>query len=199
MRTDEPISALMKKHKEELRFHPPAPRARVRPPLLFAGAAALATAACITICLLSFQLGRVSQADDTLANEVVSSHVRSLMASHLSDVISTDQHTVKPWFEGKLDFGPVVKDFAAQNFALTGGRLDYIGERAVAALVYKHGKHFVNVFEWPAPGGDSAPKLRSQRGFQIFSWQKNGLVFWLVSDVNAADLQEFAGMLAAGG
>jgi anti-sigma factor RsiW len=203
--TDDPLSNLMRRHREELRYAMPAevaralrPRARERNWL---GAfATLATAACVAVGVLSFQLGRLADRGPTgqaVAAEVVSSHVRSLMADHLNDVRSSDRHTVKPWFEGKLDFGPVVADFAAKGFTLEGGRLDYIGGRAVAALVYRHRQHVVNVFEWPAAGPDSAPRLSTDRGFQLFSWHRNGLVFWIVSDVNGADLQVLAESLGS--
>ena len=156
-----------------------------------------ATAAC-ALMLLVFQLGRNTthlNEEDVLVQEIVSSHVRSLMANHLSDVISTDQHTVKPWFEGRLDFGPDVKNFESNDFNLVGGRLDYIGNRPVAALSFKHGKHLINLFEWPsAIPSDHSPQFTSQRGYQIYSWQKNGLIYWTISDLNASELQTFAGL-----
>ena len=200
---DDPVSSLMRQHREALRHALPA-SLDLRPPRRFAltGASALAIAACVLISALSFQLGRLSDrglTDSTITEEVVSGHVRSLMAAHLFDVRSTDQHTVKPWFEGKLDFGPVVKDFVDKGFALVGGRLDYVGGRVVVALVYQHGQHFINVFEWPAQdASDSAPRLSTDRGFQLYSWQKNGLAFWVVSDVNGADLQVLAMALDEG-
>ncbi len=157
------------------------------------GGGALAT---VLALIMAFQFGKMSaigSGGQTLTEEVVSSHVRSLMSSqHLSDVVSTDQHTVKPWFEGKIDFGPNVKDWAKDGFPLIGGRLDYVDGRATAALVYKSNQHVINVLQHPAAGADSSePRLRTVRGYQIFSWTKDGMIYWAVSDVNAADLQKF--------
>jgi anti-sigma factor RsiW len=126
----------------------------------------------------------------------VAGHVRSLMAGHLMDVVSTDQHTVKPWFNGRLDFAPDVKDFAAQDFPLVGGRLDYLGDRPVAALVYRRNKHVINVFVWPAADTSEAPKeTQNLRGFNIINRQANGLRYCLVSDLNEKELRDLADLL----
>jgi anti-sigma factor RsiW len=100
---------------------------------------------------------------------------------------------VKPWFEGKLDFAPVVIDLAASGFALMGGRLDYLDGRPVAALTYRHRLHVVNVFEWPAERpGDAAPVLRTSRGYALVHWRRQGLEYWAISDIDAPDLVQFA-------
>jgi anti-sigma factor RsiW len=139
---------------------------------------------------------------DTLAEELVSNHVRSLMASHLFDVASTDQHTVKPWFAGKLDYSPPVVDLANQGFPLTGGRLDYLDGRPVAALVYRHRKHVINLFVWPDLGKATESgrdlKTESLRGYHTIHWSKAGMGFHAVSDMNIADLTEFARDIAQG-
>jgi anti-sigma factor RsiW len=131
--------------------------------------------------------------DVLLTQELVASHVRSqMLPSHRFDVESSDAHTVKPWFEGKLDFSPPVKDLAAQGFPLIGGRLDYLHGRAVAALVYQRRKHTINLFIWPSSSGDvAAPKKARQQGFHIIQWTKSGMTFCAVSDLNAGELQEF--------
>jgi anti-sigma factor RsiW len=153
-----------------------------------------ALAACFAL-VIAFQFGKMSTSGPTLADEVVSSHIRSLMVEHLSDVISTDQHTVKPWFEGKIDFGPTVKDFATNGFPLIGGRLDYIDGRPAAALIYRSNKHIINVFQYPVSTSEtSTPRLKAIRGYQVFSWTKDGMNYWAVSDLNAADLQKFVGL-----
>jgi len=128
-----------------------------------------------------------------IAQEIVSAHVRSLMGAHLTDVASTDRHTVKPWFSGKLDYAPFVLDLSEYSFPLIGGRLDYILQRPVAALVYQHHQHFINLLMWPSGREkDRTPALLSRRGYNIVHWTKGGMAYWVVSDLNSQDLQKFA-------
>jgi anti-sigma factor RsiW len=132
---------------------------------------------------------------NALAQDVISSHVRSLLATHLLDVPSTDQHTVKPWFDGKLKFSPPVHDFAERGFRLTGGRLDYLNGREVAALVYQRRLHVINLFIWPsASGRNTAAESFTKDGYNVSHWDRDGFEFWAVSDVNAEDLRTFAGL-----
>jgi anti-sigma factor RsiW len=154
--------------------------------------ASLACALLIAFVIWSALPGRFGAGrDELLAQEIVSDHVRSLMVNHLTDVASSDQHTVKPWFDGKLDFAPQVTDFSDQGYPLVGGRLEYLHNRTVAALVYQRQKHFINVFIWPAEeSSDSEPKLITRQGYNLVHWEKSGMTYWAVSDLNSSELQE---------
>jgi anti-sigma factor RsiW len=133
-----------------------------------------------------------------IAQETLDSHLRSLMPGHLTDVQSTDQHTVKPWFNGKLDYSPPVTDFAQQGFPLTGGRLDSLEGRAVAVLVYQRRQHLINVYVWPASGVTEAGVGESIRhGYNMLHWTRAGMNWWVVSDLNAAELTSFTNLLRA--
>jgi anti-sigma factor RsiW len=131
-------------------------------------------------------------ADERLSQEIVSAHQRSLMANklHLTDVASSVQHIVKPWFTGKLEFSPQVIDLTSQGFPLLGGRLDYIGEQPVAALVYQRRQHLINLFIWPDKSGSSG-ELRTSQGYNVVHSNHEGMTYWAISDVNSADLREF--------
>ena len=128
----------------------------------------------------------------SIEDAVIVAHVRSLLANHLTDVASSDQHTVKPWFQGKLDYSVSVTDFAAEGFPLVGGRLDYVEDAPAAALVYRRAQHVINLFVWPSrTAGDQPVQRLSRRGYSAYRWSRDGMSYWAVSDVNDADLKTF--------
>ena len=134
----------------------------------------------------------------TLPDEIVASHVRALQPGHLMDVVSTDQHTVKPWFDGRLPFAPPVKDLAAEGFPLAGGRLDYVPGHTAATLVYNRRQHLIDLFAWPnTAGNDLQPTSGSRDGYNYLGWQAGGMSFWAVSDLDAAELATFVRMWQA--
>ncbi len=178
----EPSKALLRRLSRAVR-----PRAS-RPALLSAGG----VAAVLALAVFSFV-----RSGDRLEAEVADAHVRSLLAGHTTDVAASDQHVVKPWFQGKLDFAVPVRDFSQSGFPLVGGRLDYLGERPVAAVVYRRGAHVINLFVWPSTSvGPRTPRRSMHNAFVELHWAQGGLAFWLVSDVRPADLEALAELLS---
>ena len=154
--------------------------------------AAVPVALAAIVILIAVPLLRGPSNDEILTREIVSSHVRSLIVDHLADVASSDEHTVKPWFAGKLNYAPTVVDLKNHGFPLIGGRLDYVDNRPVAALVYQRQKHFINLFVWPSRSeADAETEVISRQGYNLFHWSKAGMTYWAISDLNPAELQEF--------
>jgi anti-sigma factor RsiW len=137
-----------------------------------------------------------ASAESITRDEVLTSHIRSLMPAHLTDVASNDQHNVKPWFNGRLDFSPSVPRLEDAGFPLLGGRLDYVRGRPVAVVVYGRRQHVINVFTWPADAsGDATRTLTTSHGYNLLHWRTGGVEHWVVSDLNAMELQQFAALL----
>jgi anti-sigma factor RsiW len=163
----------------------------------------LAVAASLALVALAgwglFRLLPSRSADKLLTEELVASHIRSqLQPGHLVDVKSEDQHTVKPWFDGKLDFPPPVPNLMEQGFVLVGGRLDYLNNRPVAALVYKRREHVINVFIWPsATGADQARRAQTLRTYNLLNWELGGMTYWVTSNLNEKELEQFVHLFQA--
>ena len=157
---------------------------------------ASATAVCALIVAIAW-FALHTPADQKMAQLLVDNHVRSMMASHLVDIPSSDQHVVKPWFNGKLTFSPKVTDFKDKGFPLDGGRLDYVDNESAAALVYKRNQHIINIFEYPG-GGSSSSKVFQERGYNIVHWTNEGMQYWVVSDLNLPELQQFVELMKSG-
>jgi anti-sigma factor RsiW len=161
----------------------PTPAPRRLPAWLAPGLAGALAASLAMVALLP------AGADSIVDQEIVSDHVRSLQPGHLTDVQTTNQHIVKPWFNGRIDFSPPVPELADAGFPLAGGRLDSLGGKTVAAIVYHRRLHTVNLFVWPAK--DAAERSFAEDGFSVTEWSRNGLRFAAVSDIPAAELQQF--------
>jgi anti-sigma factor RsiW len=151
-----------------------------------------AAAAILLASLLTLHFESSLNREDRLLAELTSSHVRSLMVDHLTDVASTDQHTVKPWFDGKLDFAPPVKDLSDSGFPLVGGRMEFVDGHSAAALVYARQKHFLNLFVWPTKSASPAkPRTAQRKGYNFIQWSDGKMDFGVVSDLNEGELREF--------
>lgn len=165
----------------------PAPRLQVawwrRPAANFSLGAAVAAALLLLI---------LSPAQQSMVDQIVAGHVRALQPGHLEDVVSTDRHTVKPWFDGRIDFAPPVRDLADAQFPLKGGRLDYLDGRPVAALVYERGHHPIDLYVWPArEAPPAAPVVSARKGYTVIRWAQDGMELWAVSDLERAQLEDF--------
>ena len=185
---------LRKNVRAALRREAKSTRQTLSPWLMFATGAAFAAV------ILGFALFQTTRATRTnaIVDQVVANHVRSLLAAQLVDVVSSNQHTVKPWFDGKIDFAPEVRDLSASGFPLVGGRLDYLDGKTVAALVYQRNKHPINLFITPETTSRStSPTVITRRGYNLFSWTNNGMKCWAVSDLNQTELREFTELVRA--
>jgi len=158
--------------------------------------AAQLAAACALSVLLTWWILSSGGQRERLESELLTAHIRSLIQDSPIQVASSDTHTVKPWFAGRVDFAPEVKDLTAEGFPLLGGRLDFVGERRVGALVYRRRLHVINVFMWPAANAEpTPPRLMTKHGYNLLAWNKGGISYWAVSDLDAAELQRLQGLL----
>jgi len=146
--------------------------------------------------LLSWQLAQSTFEKHRLERDIIAAHVRSLLQDGTVQIASSQSHTVKPWFNGRIEFAPPVKDLTAEGFPLIGGRLDFIDNRRIAALVYKRRLHVINVFMWPADGENrTVPATSVLQGYNAISWTAGGMTFWAVSDLNAKEMAQLQSLL----
>jgi len=158
-------------------------------------AGAIAAACVLSVAATWWVISGIGQTD-RIEREIVNAHIRSLLQDTTVQVASSDQHTVRPWFAGRIDFAPAVKDLKAEGFLLIGGRLDYIGERRVGVIVYKRNLHLINVFLWPAATGtEPAPNVATRNGYNMMTWAQSGVTYWAISDLNAGELRELQRLL----
>jgi len=154
-------------------------------------------AAAAMVLIVSVSILRTGGRTDPIADEILDNHLRALQAVHQVDVPSSDQHTVKPWFQGKTDFSPPVPDLTKEDFILVGGRLEVLHQQPAAAIVYRRRQHIINLYVLPSAGSDSKPELRDLGGYHLLHWMQNNMSYWAVSDVNPTDLQAFANLIRA--
>jgi len=186
--------------------HSPRPATRPGPGVLrlplsswwqgWAGGLAMPAVAALLALTVGLRIGGPS-VDDRLLEEAIGDHTRALMTDHAIDVASSDQHAVRPWFAGRLDFAPPVRDLAANGFPLAGGRLDYLDHTRVAVLAYRRHQHAIDVFVWPVASGEQplSPRSRSRRGYNVVRWNDGAMNFCAVSDAAPEDLQQLMGLI----
>jgi len=173
----------------------PSGRARRRRPFAMLAAMAAGIFVLLGAMTAGILFSRPGAIEDRIAAQVVAGHVRSLQVAHATDVVSSDRHTVKPWFLGKVDFSPRVPDLSPHGYPLSGGRLDYLTDRPVVALVYHRRDHLINVFTWPAMDDQDRPVHSLHRqGFLIRTWQHSGMIYWAISDLNDQELDKFVSL-----
>src|SRR5437016_319923 len=194
---DKPARTVLRRSQLLVRTKQPEPRTVLfGTPWNWLSLAGLGLAAAVIFAAIIFSnlapVLRRPGADQFLATQLIASHVRSLMANHLTDVPSSDQHTVKPWLDAKLDFAAPVVDLSGEGFPLIGGRLDYLDNHPVAALIYQRRKHFINLFIWPtAAGTTETKKTMTRQGYHLLHWVDPDFNYWAVSDVSNSELQTF--------
>jgi anti-sigma factor RsiW len=154
-----------------------------------------AAAIAVVAAIVSIPMLRTSREADAVATEILDNHLRALQAVHQVDVPSSDQHTVKPWFQGKTDFSPPVPDLTRDDFILVGGCLEVIHQQPAAAIVYRRRQHLIDLYVSPSAGADSKPELRELGGYHLLHWARHNMSYWAVSDVDAADLWTFAALI----